>query len=159
MKGNILKQVLIILALISMFTQSAFLLAHGKEEQTAYGVAGGSSKVTRTIKITMGDNFRFNPENISIKQGETIKFVIANQGKVLHEMVIGTLKDLQEHAEMMKQMPGMQHNDPNMASVKPNSSGVIIWTFNKSGQFVFACLQPGHSEVGMIGKLIVVAER
>lgn len=131
---------------------------HSDNEQTAYGMAGNPSKVTRIIKLNMGDNMRFSQDNISIKQGETIKFVVANQGKILHEMVIGTLKDLQEHAEMMKKMPGMQHNDPNMISVKPSSSGEIIWTFNKSGQFDFACLQPGHSEAGMKGKLMVVAD-
>ena len=101
---------------------------------------------------------RGDSDNISIKQGETIKFVVAIQGKILHEMVIGTLKGLQEHAEMMKQMPGMQHSDPSMVSVKPSNTGEIVWTFNKSGQFDFACLQPGHSEAGMKGKLRVVAD-
>ena len=101
---------------------------------------------------------RGDSDNISIKQGETIKFVVANQGKILHEMVIGTLKGLQEHAEMMKQMPGMQHSDPSMVSVKPSNTGEIVWTFNKSGQFDFACLQPGHSEAGMKGRLRVVAD-
>ena len=101
---------------------------------------------------------RGDSDNISIKQGETIKFVVAIQGKILHEMVIGTLKGLQEHAEMMKQMPGMQHSDPSMVSVKPSNTGEIVWTFNKSGQFDFACLQPGHSEAGMKVKLRVVAD-
>lgn len=132
---------------------------HGaSNEQTEFGMVGVPSKVTRTIKLTMGDNMRFSQDNISIKQGETIKFVVANQGKILHEMVIGTLKGLQEHTEMMKQMPGMQHSDPNMVSVKPSSSGEIVWTFNKAGNFDFACLQPGHSEAGMKGKLMVVAD-
>jgi uncharacterized cupredoxin-like copper-binding protein len=49
----------------------------------------------------------------------------------------------------------MQHNDPNMVRVKPNKKGEIIWTFNKAGHFNFACLQPGHSEVGMVGKITV----
>ena len=132
--------------------------AHDDHGQTDFGMAGDPSKVTRTIKLSMGDNFRFTPENISIKQGETIKFVVANMGKIQHEMVIGTLKGIQEHADMMKQMPGMQHIDPNMISVKPSNSGEIVWTFNKSGQFDFACLQPGHYEAGMKGKLIVVAD-
>ena len=106
----------------------------------------------------MGDNFRYTPDNISIKQGETIKFVVANMGKIQHEMVIGTLKGIQEHAEMMREMPGMQNSDPNMISVKPSNSGEIVWTFNKSGQFDFACLQPGHYEAGMKGKLMVIAD-
>lgn len=126
--------------------------------QTAYGIPGDPKKVTRTIKLTMGDNMRYSQDNISIKQGETIKFVVSNQGKVVHEMVIGTLNELKEHAEMMKKMPGMQHIDPNMVSLKPSNSGDIIWTFNKAGQFDFACLQPGHSEAGMKGKLMVVAD-
>jgi uncharacterized cupredoxin-like copper-binding protein len=155
MKGIFVKQFLITLTLFCFFTETSVIQAHGIVKQTDYGVAGSSSKVTRVIKISMGDNFRFSPDNIRIKQGETIKLVIANQGKVLHEMVIGTLKDLQEHAEMMKQMPDMQHNDPNMVRVKPNKKGEIIWTFNKAGHFNFACLQPGHSEVGMVGKITV----
>ncbi len=132
--------------------------SHDDQGQTDYGIAGDPSKVTRTIKLSMGDNFRFTPDNISIKQGETIKFVVANVGKIQHEMVIGTLKGIQEHAEMMKQMPGMQHIDPNMISVKPSNKGEIVWTFNKSGQFDFACLQPGHYEAGMKGKLMVIAD-
>ena len=132
--------------------------SHDDHGQADFGMAGDPSKVTRTIKLSMGDNFRFTPDNISIKQGETIKFVVANMGKIQHEMVIGTLKGIQEHAEMMKQMPGMQHTDPNMISVKPNNKGEIVWTFNKSGQFDFACLQPGHYEAGMKGKLMVIAD-
>ena len=128
--------------------------SHDDHGQTDYGMAGDPSKVSRTIKLSMGDNFRFTPDNISIKQGETIKFVVANMGKIQHEMVIGTLKGIQEHAEMMKQRPVMQHIDPNMTSVKPSNAGEIVWTFNKSGQFDFACLQPGHSEAGLKGKLM-----
>ena len=132
--------------------------AHNDHGQTDYGMAGDPSIVTRTIKLKMGDNLRFSPSNISIKQGETIKFVVTNMGKIQHEMVIGTLKSIQEHAEMMKQMPGIQHIDLNMISVKPSNKGEIFWTFNKSGQFDFACLQLGHYEAGMKGKLMVIAD-
>ena len=132
--------------------------SHDDHGQTDYGMAGDPSKVSRTIKLSMGDNLRFSLDNISIKQGETIKFIVANRGKIQHEMIIGTLKGIQEHAEMMKQMPGMQHIDPNMISLKPSNTGEIVWTFNKTGQFYFACLQPGHYEAGMKGKLVVVAD-
>ena len=130
----------------------------GDAHQAAYGMAGDPKMVTRTIKLGMNDKMRFTPDNLTIKQGETVRFVVANQGKILHEMVIGTIKDLQEHAEMMRQMPNMQHNDPNMIRVIPNKSGEIVWTFNQAGNFNFACLQPGHSEAGMNGKLMVVAD-
>ncbi len=133
--------------------------AHGNDaHEVNYGMAGDPKKVTRTIKLGMNDNMRFTQDNITIKQGETVKFIVSNQGKIVHEMVIGTIKDLQEHAEMMRQMPNMQHNDPNMVRVMPNKSGEIVWTFNQAGNFDFACLQPGHSEAGMKGKVTVVAD-
>jgi uncharacterized cupredoxin-like copper-binding protein len=42
-----------------------------------------------------------------------------------------------------------------MAHVAPGKTGEIIWTFNQSGEFDFACLLPGHFEAGMVGKILV----
>lgn len=38
-----------------------------------------------------------------------------------------------------------------MAHVKPGEAGEIIWQFSKAGEYVFACLMPGHLEAGMAG--------
>jgi uncharacterized cupredoxin-like copper-binding protein len=107
----------------------------------------------------MTDKMRFNPEKLEVKQGETIKFVIKNGGKVMHEMVLGTKKDLDEHAAMMVKFPGMEHEEPYMAHVGPGKSGEIIWTFNKLGTFDYACLIAGHYQAGMVGKVTVVASK
>jgi uncharacterized cupredoxin-like copper-binding protein len=98
---------------------------------------------------------RFNPQSVTVKQGETIKFIVKNSGKVKHEMVLGTEKELKEHAEVMKQNPEMEHADENQITVQPGSSGEIIWQFTKSGKVNFACLQPRHFEAGMKGVVIV----
>ena len=90
-----------------------------------------------------------------MKKGETVKFVVTNSGKVLHEMVLGTTQALKEHAELMKKFPEMEHADPNMAHVKPGKTGEIVWQFTEAGDFQFACLQPGHFEAGMVGKVAV----
>ena len=126
-----------------------------KAEQKAFGIAGDPGKATKTIKLAMGDNMRFTPNNVMIKQGETVKFIIANNGKIMHEMVIGTMKELKEHAELMKKFPGMEHEEPYMAHVKPGKTEEIVWTFNKPGEFDFACLIAGHFEAGMTGKIKV----
>ena len=42
-----------------------------------------------------------------------------------------------------------------MAHVKPGAEGDIVWTFDRAGNFAFACLIPGHSEAGMVGKVVV----
>ena len=126
-----------------------------KVEDTDFGREGDPRKVSRIIRVDMADSMRFTPANIAVKRGETVKFVVRNDGKLLHEMVLGTAKALEEHAELMKKFPEMEHSDPNMAHVKPGVTGEIVWQFSKVGDFRFACLQPGHYEAGMVGKVAV----
>lgn len=73
----------------------------------------------------------------------------------MHEMVIGTKPVLDKHAELMLKNPNMEHDEPYMAHVAPGKTGEIIWKFNRSGNFEFACLMAGHYQAGMIGKIEV----
>lgn len=125
------------------------------EHASAIGKPGNPAKVSRTVAVDMTDNMRFSPDKIIVKKGETIKFVVKNSGRIKHEMVLGSVKELKEHAEMMKKMPGMEHVDANMVVVDPGKTGEIVWQFTRAGNFDFACLQPGHFEAGMKGSLAV----
>ena len=127
---------------------------HGK---SAIGEPGKAAKVTRTVKIEMSDAMRFTPSSIEAKQGETIRFVITNSGKLKHELVLGTEKELQAHYELMKKFPEMEHDDPNMVSLAPGQTGQVIWNFTKAGKIDFACLQAGHYDAGMKGAVAVAA--
>src|SRR5688500_13701096 len=127
-----------------------------KKEQKAWGVAGDAKAARRTIEVTMTDNMRFTPDNIEVRQGETIKFVIRNNGKMMHEMVIGTKKELDEHAALMQKFPNMEHDEPYMAHVAPGKTGELVWNFNRPGEFDYACLIAGHYQAGMVGKIKVV---
>jgi uncharacterized cupredoxin-like copper-binding protein len=133
--------------------------AHGTlaaSEEYAFGRAGDAKKATRTVRIDMSDRMRFTPASLTVKQGETVKFLVRNSGKVMHEMVIGTLQELKEHAEAMKKHPHMEHDEPFGVHVAPGRTGKMVWQFTKAGEFHFGCLIPGHFEAGMIGKLEVV---
>jgi uncharacterized cupredoxin-like copper-binding protein len=127
-----------------------------KKEQKAWGIAGDAQTIARTIEIKMTDQMRFTPDRIEVRQGETVRLVHKNAGQVMHEFVLGTKKELDEHAALMKKFPGMEHDEPYMAHVGPNKTGEIVWTFNRAGEFDFACLIPGHYEAGMVGKVKVV---
>ena len=127
-----------------------------KMEQKAWGIAGNAKAAVRTIEVRMTDQMRFTPDRIEVRQGETVRLVHVNAGKVMHEFVLGTKKELDEHAALMKKFPGMEHDEPYMAHVGPNKTGEIVWTFNRAGEFDFACLLPGHYEAGMVGKIKVV---
>ena len=158
-----------LIAALSLAVAGSIKLAHAgpghakkdgptKMEQKPWGIAGTDKAVTRTISVSMTDTMRFSPEKIDVKQGDTLKFVLKNDGKVLHEFVIGTKKDLDEHAALMVKFPTMEHEEPYMAHVKPGKTGTIIWTFNKAGNFDFACLIAGHYQGGMVGKITVAAK-
>lgn len=124
-------------------------------EEKAFGREGDPKKATRTINIDMSDSMRFSPDSLTIKQGETIKFVIRNSGKTLHEFVLGTMSGLKEHSALMQKFPGMEHAEPYMAHVAPGKTETVAWQFTKAGNFNFGCLLPGHFEAGMVGKVIV----
>ena len=48
------------------------------------GEPGQLNEVDRTIEIKMFDNY-YEPNQIDIKKGETIKFVVKNLGELVHE--------------------------------------------------------------------------
>ena len=131
--------------------------AHGADGGHAgdVGKPGDAKKVSRTIQVVMSDDMKFTPANVNVKRGETIRFALTNAGRIKHEMVIGSKAELREHAALMRKMPGMEHADPNMVTLAPGESGELIWQFTRAGSFDFACLQPGHFEAGMIGKVSV----
>jgi uncharacterized cupredoxin-like copper-binding protein len=126
-----------------------------EQVETAFGKTGDPKKVSRTISVGMDDTMRFSPKDISIKQGDTVKLVAKNGGKMMHEMVLGTMAELKEHGELMKKFPDMEHDEPYMAHVKPGNTEEVVWQFTKRGEFYFACLIAGHFEAGMVGKIVV----
>jgi uncharacterized cupredoxin-like copper-binding protein len=125
------------------------------KEQKDWGIAGDARSARRSIEVGMADTMRFTPDRIEVRQGETVKFVVRNIGKVMHEFVIGTKAENARHADMMVKFPNMEHDEPYMAHVAPGKTGEIVWTFNRAGQFEFACLIAGHYQGGMVGTIIV----
>jgi uncharacterized cupredoxin-like copper-binding protein len=147
MKGTVMKSIgtgLLSAALIATCTWPGQALAHGDAQ--------------RSVVFTMTDNMRFTPDTLKVRVGETLRIVVRNEGKMLHEFVLGTKKELDEHAALMVKFPTMEHDEPYMAHVPAGKSGEIVWTFNRAGDFDFACLIAGHYQAGMVGKITVAAK-
>ena len=162
------KRKLIIASTASLLASTGRVLAHGddkhpaktgpvKKEQTDWGIAGDAGKARRSIDVGMADNMRFTPDRIAVKLGETVRFLARNNGKVMHEFVIGTKAENESHAALMVKFPNMEHDAPYMAHVPPGKTGQIVWTFNRVGEFEFACLIAGHYSAGMVGTITVSA--
>lgn len=166
-----MKQTIAALSVLGFILFPSLAYSHGSEthhgaskhaapdtaEQQPFGRAGDPAKVARTITVSMSDQMRYSPSEIRVKLGETVKIVAVNQGGVLHEIVIGTMDALKEHAELMRKFPDMEHDEPHMAHVKPGQREDIVWQFNRPGEFFYGCLVPGHFEAGMVGKIIVAS--
>ncbi|MDF3933173.1 cupredoxin domain-containing protein [Pseudomonas citronellolis] len=145
----------------------------------AFGKPAKAAQATRTVEITLGEMY-FEPKSLQVTAGETVRFVIHNNGSLLHEFNLG---DAAMHAEHQKQMqhmqemgmltptgmmqhdmgsmPGMdhatmmKHDDPNSVLVEPGKSAELTWTFGKATTLEFACNIPGHYQAGMVGRLTV----
>lgn len=161
-------KITLLAALVAAASTTLPAHAHGEKkhapapvvfEQTAWGIAGTPADVERTLTIDMTDAMRFTPDAITVKEGETVRFIVRNKGRMLHEMVIGTPAELARHAAMMARFPNMEHDAPYMVHAEAGKTGEIVWTFNRAGQFEFACLIPGHYEAGMRGTLTVTPKQ
>jgi uncharacterized cupredoxin-like copper-binding protein len=127
-----------------------------RKEQKPWGIAGDAKAARRTVEFVMSDTMRFTPDRLEVKQGDTVRIVLKNSGSQLHEFVLGTKAELDEHAALMVRFPNMEHDEPYMAHVPAGKTGEIVWTFNRAGAFDFACLIAGHYQAGMVGKVVVL---
>ena len=152
------------IAVCALLAGASATFAHGNishtsapiiKEQKAWGIAGDAKNAQRTITLNMTDDMRFAPSHFSVKKGETLNLRVVNKGQVMHEMVLGTQASLDEHAQMMLKYPGMEHAEPYMAHVAAGKTEDLVWSFNRAGNFDFACLIAGHYQAGMTGRFTV----
>ena len=152
---------------VTIATTSGALYAHSENHAgeapefdpvtTEFGQFESDMHPVKTIEITMTDQMRFTPSLIHVNKGDVIRFVHTNPGQLMHEFVLGTESTLDQHAEMMKKFPGMEHSEPYMSHVQPGSTGEVTWKFSNEGEFSFGCLIPGHYDAGMKGKIVVAS--
>lgn len=146
------------------------LAGPGHGAANGIGEPGKAENVDRVIEVEM-DEMKYSPKSIEVKEGETIKFVVKNVGKLVHEFNLGTEEMWDAHKDEMRTMfqkgmmtmkrlnhakmmeHGMMHDDPNSALLEPGETAEVIWTFSETAEMGFACNIPGHREGGMVGKI------
>lgn len=144
--------------------------AHGPENGPGHIMSGGkpgqAGKVTRIIDVVAADN-AFSLKSLQVKDGETVRFVLRNDGIEPHELIIGTVTEHAEHRKMMRNMierqkkgepahsmAGMEHMSG--VSVEPGQTATFVWIFARTPDLEFACNMPGHYEDGMKGAIAFI---
>ena len=128
----------------------------GQEQGYSFGAPGTIDAVDRTIRVVASDT-AFDVAEMHIHAGETIRFIVANEGEIDHDFTIGPAamqaKHRQEMMEMMDGNDGManMHSDANAVYLRPGETKELIWTFGKVHDLEFACNVAGHYESGMKG--------
>ena len=164
----------------------------GHSHANNIGKPGQAADASRTVEIYMGDNFyqirmgdeRHDLDRLEVKPGETIRFVVVNEGVLLHEFNIGEPATHAAHQKEMQTMlehgmitplavvpekmtmdhgdgHSMAHDDPNAILLAAKERGEIVWTFAADGEvelakkLEFACNIPGHYAAGMVGDFVI----
>ncbi|MEN5108646.1 cupredoxin family protein [Pseudomonas sp. TWI672] len=157
------------LALLSLPTLA------GTGKSFAFGEPAPAAKATRIVEVVLKD-IAFEPGNLQVKAGETVRFVLINEGKLPHEFNLG---DKAMHAQHQKEMIAMQgklftagmshegmghgqmdhgahgHDAGNTVLLQPGQRAELTWTFRQSAPIEFACNVPGHYQAGMVGALTI----
>jgi len=163
-----------VIATIAMgFTTAWAAGTHEHGHGDPFGEPGNADDVTRTIEVNLYDNY-YEPEEIDITSGETIRFKLINRGDFVHEFNIGTPDMHANHQEEMMMMVEhgvlepdkinynmmemdmggghmMSHDDPNTMLLEPGDVAEVIWKFGDATTLEFACNIPGHYDSGMAG--------
>lgn len=128
------------------------------------GHPGNPAEVTNVIHVVAIEN-AFSLKALDVRDGETVRFVVRNDGTEPHELTIGSVAEHAEHRKKMKEMMELQkkgghagHSMADMAQsggvwVEPGTSATFVWTFRRTADLEFACNIPGHYEDGMKGPI------
>ncbi len=114
----------------------------------------------RVIDVRTED-FKFVPDTITVKVGETIRLKLENLDPVLHDYTT-------DEAEfIILEASGASHGDHDVdteaqVSLQPlhiaaegNEHGELVFTATEAGEYEFYCSVPGHREAGMVGTVII----
>lgn len=121
----------------------------------SFGQPGQAGLATRMVRIDAYDEAYFVPDTLDVTPGETVQFEVRNTGKRSHELRIGNHRYQQEHAEMLRHMPGWEHDSRNSVVVAPGKTAILVWQFGDDPVVELACHVAQSYEAGMLVRVQV----
>ena len=114
---------------------------------------GAAARATNgTVHMTIHYS-KFEPADLAVEPGETVRFVIENTDPIDHEFILGD-----EQVQLVHEEGTEAHHAPRPGevSVPAGETVVTTYTFPKiSGSLIFGCHLPGHYDFGMRGTVTI----
>lgn len=110
--------------------------------------AGSGPDDARVVEVEMRD-IAFAPTTVDVRAGEKVRFVFRNTGQVVHDAFIGDQAAQDEQEKAMRGGYGNDGKGGNAVSVRPGKTAQLTYTFDRPGQTLIGCHQPGHYTGGM----------
>lgn len=126
------------------------LLLAGAGTAIAAGWLERSNRVppTRTIHIRIHFS-RFEPQEIDVEPGQTIRIVVENTDPIDHEFIVGD-----EEVQQVHEAGRDAHHAPRPGEISVPAGETVVTTYTFPGQaggLLFGCHLPGHYAYGMRG--------
>lgn len=122
------------------------------------GKPGILSEVDSEIYVSMLEtedgSMVFAPSSLTLKAGNTVRFLVENHGELTHEFILDRPEINALHKQLMASR-SETHFGENAITLAPGKTGELIWKFTDEGTLEFACLIAGHYESGMFGQIAV----
>lgn len=115
---------------------------------------GMTAGAIRNVVIEVDDGRRITPSALQARQGEPLRLIVVNVGRVQHELMVAPVNELPVHAQSMSQSGHHGHNGA--VTVAPGQTAALLYTFDEPGEWGLSCLEPGHLDSGM--KSVVTVE-
>jgi len=129
--------------------------ATGTATAPAAGAAAAAPATGQTHEVKMiGDatGYKFDPANITVKQGDAIKFIMVSGGP--HNVAFQNVTDPAAKAQLDANMPGQKMGELSGPMVmQPNETYVISFAKVPAGKYDYVCTP--HAAMNMKGVVTV----
>lgn len=113
---------------------------------------GSGGERVRTVEIEIHYS-HFNPEHLTVKAGEAVRFVIVNGDPIDHEWIVGDAALHQRHRTGTEPSHGDRATEQ---TILVGQRVETVVTFDTPGELSYICHLPLHEAYGMKGTVTVL---
>ena len=117
--------------------------------------APGTAELPRTVTVSALDTNHFVPDRIVVSAGETVRFVVTNEGELQHEFMIGSREQMRDHAVSVTH-GGHGMDYATEIHLIPGQTKELVYTFGSTTDIGYACFVKTHFPAGMSGSFEIL---